>query len=265
MRKMNVGGRWFGAVVSSVAICLLALPVQAQGAAEEWRYELTPYLFAAGIEGTVGVRGVAVQADIGFSDLLENLDSGFMGLFEARKGRWTFGLDVLYTKVEVNGTRAWEGPLGGGTAALDTSFTTQIYQPFVGYRMLDESVKLDLIGGARYTKLDIKADLSTVTGPALLPDGSRGVSGSESWWDPIVGVRLAAPIADRWTFVGYADVGGGGDTDVTYQFVAGVNWEISKQYSAKLGYRYLSQDYEKGGLRWDVALQGVYLGLGIRF
>jgi opacity protein-like surface antigen len=272
MRKMIASAHWFGTVACGVAFGLLASPaVRAQDDAtsgEKWQFEITPYLFAAGLDGTVGVRGVTANIDVSFSDLLKNIDSGFMGLFEARKGRWTFGLDAVYTKLKVDESRSWEGPLGNGnTAALNATMTEEVYQPFVGYRVLNERTKVDLIGGARYTKLASELNLSITTGAALLPDGSRGVSGSKSWWDPVIGVRVLAPIADSWSLLGYADVGGGGggDTDFTYQLVAGVNWDFAKQYSAKFGYRYLYQDYAKGGVTWDVAMQGVYLGLGIRF
>jgi opacity protein-like surface antigen len=54
-------------------------------------------------------------------------------------------------------------------------------------------------------------------------------------------------------------------SDLTYQAIAGANWQFAKNFSAKAGYRYLHQDFEVDGFVWDMALHGVYLGLGIRF
>lgn len=251
--------------ILAVGAFALAAPASAESASNAWQFEVTPNLFAAGMDGTIGVRGVTTDVDMSFSDILDSLDSAFMGVFEARKGRWLFGVDILYTKLEDDANRSWQGPLGNGnTAALDITFTEQIYQPFVGYRLLDEHAKVDLIGGARYTRLDTDLDLTVTTGSPLLPDGSRSASGDKDWWDGIVGVRVLAPLADKWSFVGYADVGGGG-SDLTYQGIVGVNWRFAENYSAKLGYRYLAQDYEKDGVTWDVELSGVYLGLGIAF
>jgi hypothetical protein len=261
-------GRCRAALFSTILFLgLHASVAQAAGSdSDAWQFEITPYLFASGLEGTAGVQGVTANIDMSFGDIFENLDSGFLALFEARKRRWIFGLDTIYMKLKVDGNRSWQGPLGNGnSAALDVTMTQQMYQPFVGYRLLDERTKLDLIAGARYTQLDLKFALSVPTGSPLLPDGSRGKSGSESWWDPIVGVRVVTPIADNWSFVGYADVGGGGGSDSTYQLLAGVNWQFAKDFSGKFGYRYLVADYENDGLVWDMKSSGLYTGLGIAF
>ena len=259
-----------GAVLFATTLFLgLHASTAAQAAAggdpNAWQFELTPYLFASAIDGTIGVRGATADVHISFSDSLENLDSAFMGLFVARKDRWTLGIDTVYSKLVIDGTRSGQGLAGNiNSAALESTTTMQIYQPFAGYRVLDERTKVDLIGGARYTQLDQKIVLNTATGAPLLPDGSRSVSDSRSWWDAVVGVQVHAPIADRWSFVGYADVGGGG-SDSTYQLYAGVHWQFAKDYSAKMGYRYLAQDYKKDGFVWDASLSGVFLGLGIAF
>ena len=49
------------------------------------------------------------------------------------------------------------------------------------------------------------------------------------------------------------------------QLIAGLDWEFKKDYIAKLGYRVLDWDYEEDGVVWDMAMNGMYLGLGIRF
>ena len=72
------------------------------------------------------------------------------------------------------------------------------------------------------------------------------------------------PIAQKWDLTGYADVGGGG-SDLTYQVMLGVNWQFSRVFSAKLGYRYLYQDYRTDDFVWDIATSGGFVGLGIRF
>ena len=79
-----------------------------------------------------------------------------------------------------------------------------------------------------------------------------------------MGVRYVVPLSQKWDFVGYADVGAGG-SDLTYQLLAGVNWQFSRTLSAKVGYRYFYQDYEQDNFKWDMAMHGAYLGLGIRF
>jgi hypothetical protein len=65
---------------------------------------------------------------------------------------------------------------------------------------------------------------------------------------------------------GYFDVGGfGAGSDVTYQAIAGVIWQFSRTFAAKVGNRYFYQDYENDGFVRDMAAHGACLGLGIGF
>jgi hypothetical protein len=82
----------------------------------------------------------------------------------------------------------------------------------------------------------------------------------------VIGVRATTPIAERWTLVSYFDIGGFGvGSDLTYQGVLGVNWQASRTFAVKGGYRYFYQDYDNDGFVWDMAAHGLYLGLGIGF
>jgi hypothetical protein len=43
------------------------------------------------MDGSVGAGELpTLNVDMSFSDILEHLDAGLMGAFEARKGRWGF-------------------------------------------------------------------------------------------------------------------------------------------------------------------------------
>ena len=232
---------------------------------EAWRFELTPYLFGASLSGTTGIGQVRADVDASFGDLVDNLDSGFMAMFEARKGKWGFGFDGVYFKLGDQKTSAWQGPggIGSATGTLEATMTEQVYQLWSGYRIVDGRSKTDLIGAARYTQLDTDLDLTVTTG-GLLPGGARSLSGSKHWWDAAVGVRSITPFAERWEFVSYFDIGAGG-SDLTYQFLLGLNWQASKDLKLKGGYRYFYQDYADSGFLWDMAAHGFYLGVGIGF
>lgn len=234
---------------------------------DSWQFEFTPYLFGSSLSGTTGVNNVTADVDVSFSDILKNLDSGFMAMFEARKGPWGFGFDGVYFRLKDQKTSSWQGPggIGSATGELDATMTEQIYGLSVGYRLMDARTKVDLLGIARYTQLDTDLNLVTTTGP-LLPGGTRNLSASESWWDPVIGVRVLVPFAERWSLVGYADIGGFGvGSDITYQVIAGVNWQFPETLSLKLGYRYFYQDYQNNGFVWDMAAHGMYAGVGFRF
>lgn len=247
--------------------CSLAGTTPVQAAGEGWQFELTPYVFGPSFKGELGVHGVTADVDFPVSDALQHLDRGLMGMFEARKGAWGFGFDFIYARLKSEKANSWQGPggIGSGTGDLEVSATSQIYQFSANHRLWDASTKLDVVGGLRYTRLENSVNLVTTTG-GLLPGNSTSLSDTKSWWDPVIGARFVAPVADKWSFLGYADVGGFGvGSDITYQLIAGAERQFSKTFSAKVGYRYLYQDYENNGFVWKIGAHGPYLGLGIGF
>lgn len=230
-----------------------------------WQFEITPYLFAAGMDGTVGLRGVSADIDMSFSDIWDHLDSALMAYFSAQKGDWVYGLDAIYFKIVDEQASSWQGPQGNtNTAQLNVDVTQQVYALSAGRRVLNQKTRVDVMAVARYTSLEPELKLAATTGSDLLPDGSRSLSREESWWDAAIASRVVTPIADKWDLMGYADIGAGG-SDLTYQLMAGVNWQFGNTFSAKFGYRHFYQDYTKDDFRWDMTTSGAYVGLGIRF
>ena len=62
-------------------LTLAAQRSQAQG----WDYDLGIYLWALGMDGTMTVRGQEAPVDVGFSDIVDNLEMAFSTHFEANK------------------------------------------------------------------------------------------------------------------------------------------------------------------------------------
>jgi len=246
----------------------IAAATGASGDTDAWQFEVTPYLFAAGLNGQVGLRGVTADIDMPFSDIWDNLDSAFMGLFTAQKGRWSYGLEGVYFKITDEGSKSVTGPFGRVTVdgALEVSTSINVYQGSAGYRVLDGTTVVDLIGAVRYTqvKADMNVVLSTTPGIVFPPGNTLSADGSESWTDGVIGVRVLHPIAESVSLLGYADVGAGG-SDLTYQLIAGANWEFAQDITAKAGYRVMDWDYENDGTAWDMQASGMYLGLGFKF
>ncbi len=84
------------------------LHAQASEESDQWQFEITPYLFAISLDGTTGVAGVTADVDVSFDDLLDNIDSAFMFVFEARKGPWGLGFDGMYSKLEDEKSNSFE-------------------------------------------------------------------------------------------------------------------------------------------------------------
>ena len=55
---------------------------------DEWRFSITPYLWAIGMNGDMTVKGVESDVDVDFSDILSNLDIALEAHFEVWKGKW---------------------------------------------------------------------------------------------------------------------------------------------------------------------------------
>jgi hypothetical protein len=219
------------------------------------------------LDGTVGVAGVTGDVDMGIGDILDRLDSAFMGTVEVRRKRWGILFDGIYMHLKGESTRSWQGSGGLGTATgqLSADMTEKVYNLAYARRVVDEGTRADLIVGTRFTSLESHLNLVVTTG-GLLPGGTRTVSDEQSWWDPIFGFRMILPFAKHWSSVLYADLGGFSvGSDLTSQGLVGINWDITDHFIAKVGYRYIYADYSDDGFIWEMAAHGPYAGVGIRF
>ena len=83
-----------------ILCCLLAtaLPAKAETGSDQDRWELggAAYLWASGVEGTT-VAGDEIE--VSFSDVIEKLDGGLMGILAAQKGKWTLIGDFIYLSI----------------------------------------------------------------------------------------------------------------------------------------------------------------------
>jgi len=227
-----------------------------------WQYEVTPYLWAAGLDGNIRVNnrpaaGLGVQQS--FSDILDILDFGLMGAFEARQDRWAILLDGVYFRVADEGSVS--GPLGFVSLAGNAKITQQLYAVAGAYRVSEGTDTIDLIGGLRYNS--VKWDVNIT---ASVPATSASFKQSKSWVDPYIGARIQKPLDKRWTLLGYADVGGfGAGSDLSWQAIVGASYAFKPDMIGKFGYRYISNDYDKNDFTYDMDTAGIYLGLGIRW
>ena len=241
-----------------------ALPAQAQASPPGWQFELTNYIWGTALSGVTQTGAVpATSVDVSFSDIFDVLDFAWSGLLEARNGKWGVLTDIQYYKLSMGGTGSHTGSGGTLTTTVDITVKQTLLGVAGAYRVSDGLAPIDLIGGVRYTKLDVEAeaDFSTIG-----LTGSNSRRGSKSWYDPFIGARVSYPFSDRWSATGYADIGGfGAGSKATWQVSAGLQYRISDKFSVKFGYRVLDVDYDEDGFKYDMKSDGVYLGLGVRF
>ena len=249
-------GKKMKTAIAAATCVLMASAASAQDM--DWKYALTAYLWTTktGVSAETPT-GETVEAELSFSDALKDLDFAFMGAFEARKGKWAFLFDGIYTKI--SGSATAEAGAGGPSVNGALALRQKLFSGALAYRLPAEAVALDLLAGLRYNHLD--ANLTLSSGPAALATGV-----GTGWTDPFVGLRLRLPLNRQWTLTGYGDVGGfDPGSDLSWQASIGLRYAISGQFTADFGYRILKSEYETGGFLYDMRNDGLYAGVGIGF
>ncbi len=120
---------------------------------EEFNLELTPYFWAAGIDGKLSVGADEVNFDRSFSDLIENTDAAFMGLPVISYDRFVLYVDYDYPSLsnDAKTRRGIIAPVGTKVQA-DTDLGVGTYA--AGYRF-DTFGKntIDVLIGAQVTDI----------------------------------------------------------------------------------------------------------------
>ena len=239
-------------------VLVLPAPARAQApAGDGWRVVVAPYFMGAAMNGTTVVLGQEATVDMSFSDILNNLQFGAMGLVTATKGDWGVGGDFIWMALGANGTAP--GPLGRVTASVDMS---QGAFAFYGLRRLSPAAELTFGGRVNYLSGNIRVNS---------PLAVRSVDGSKTWFDPIVGLQLHTPEnGKRWHAQVYTEIGGFGvGSTFTWQIFPTVGVSLSKSAALEFGYRWLDINYESGEnatlFKYDVLTQGPVLGFRFRF
>jgi len=230
-------------------------PAAAQAPADDsWKVTIAPYFMGAAMTGTSAVAGREVTVDVSFSDILENLQFGAMGLVVARKGNWGVGGDAIWMALGANGST----PLPSVTGTVDLN---QGAFAFYGLRRLGSGA--DLTFGARVNTLQAKIRFNG-------PGQTRGEA-SKTWVDPMVGLQLRTPEnGKRWHAQVFSEIGGFGvGSTFAWQIFPTFGVNLSKSASIEFGYRWLDMDYETGEnltlFKYDVLTQGPVMGFGFRF
>lgn len=162
---MSIGLR---AAAAAFTLTLVATPA----AAAEWKHEFAPYVWGSAMEGTVGIGPISAETEMSFSDILDDLEFGFMGTYRASRDRYSITVDAIYMGLGVTE----EGP--GGALKADIDLDQVGLEADFGYAV-NES--FTLFGGLRYVSLD--ADLR-VTGPL---GNEQSASEGQDWVDPVIG------------------------------------------------------------------------------
>jgi hypothetical protein len=233
---------------------VLLLFANGANAEDEWKFTAGAYGWLPDID----IRTESGQnVEITIADILDNLDLTVMLAGAARKGKWTFGADMIWLDLS-HGTDEIVSP----TLTLkNIDMQAFIFTPMVGYRVYDSGRhSVDLLAGARYLWLDMALSLDLTLTP-MPSDRSHDIDGSGSNWDAIVGVKGKYRLSDKWS-VPYYISAGAGQSDFTGQANASFAYEFEK-FDAVIGWRYMTWDI--GGVLDELTINGPFVGARFRF
>lgn len=266
MHKLKGSGRFYKKVVAVGAMMMATSTAMgaSESSAADWQFGLSIYAWLPSVSGDLNYNlpdnggDVTVDAD----KLLDDLNMAFMGSFEARKGNWSGFTDLIYLDLGGDKSKSVTVPDGTTYTLFDADMDLKglvwtLGGSYTAWR--NQKSHLDVLAGARLLSLD--TDLNLTGGGPL--QSELKLSESENLWDGIIGAKGSFALNERWFLPYYVDVGTG-DTDLTWQAVAGIGYAFDWG-QVTLKYRYLEYDQGSDGLLQEISFGGAQLGVGFRF
>lgn len=240
-------------LTTAMIVGLSAVPALAQDSA--WTYDLSMNLWFSATGVTADTPNGQVDAELSFSDAIQDLDFAFMGTAEARNGRWGLVSDLLYFNLTA------DGPTPDGVLFREVAAGTKItvLSALVAYRVHeDAAMAVDLAAGVRGFWTDI--DTTFVGNVAQ----TEVLGQTKNWVDPIVAARVRMAFSDQWFGTVMMDAGGTGDTS-TWQALATVGYRLTENWALQGGYRYLEAEWDTDYGKSSLDFSGPIIGVTYRF
>jgi hypothetical protein len=245
-------------LLSATLISVLMLSATRTGASETsfWSFEVTPYLWLAGIQTDTSLPDVPPTTPPETTRFETRIAGGAMLAAQVRYRSVGLWFDFAWLRLDTGATSP--GP-AFSSVALRSDFIHSTAA--LSYRLpLPGRFHADLLAGARlwYVNEEIQAAGN------LLP--AFNASGDHTWADPIVGADLRFDLNQRWSLIAKGTAGGfGAASDLGWEVMGGLSYRCSELCSVSLGYRYLHEDYNRDHFTLNTDLQGFILGVGFHF
>jgi len=229
------------------------LPESPKPSDDGWHLGIAPYLWFAGVHGTVGALGHEASVDASFRDIFSYVNIGLMFALEPRYNRIVMPLDFMWMKLSDDKA----SPFDVGPTSAKAEINQVMVAQKIGYRVIDsEKLIVDGLVGFRYWHMG-----TTLT---LQPQVANGFYESASWADAVGGARIQVMVLPKVTLTVLGDAGGG-EADSDYQVAGLLGWK-SKKVSLQGGWRYVSVNYRPSGsvrFVYDMATSGLLFGVTI--
>ena len=251
-------------IMTAIAAGLVLASGLAAAAAEPqgWKVELTPYGWAAGLEGDVTVNGHKTEFDKSFSDLIEGVDMAAALLAVVQYNRFLIWGQVDYLSMSTDNLDVEDRPEGG---KLDSKML--LSELAVGYQFdgFMEGMTIDVLAGVRTLTMDNEL--------TIYDKGTRETEdpAEDSRVDGILVLRPCIPILpskiDGLVFNPTLAIGAG-DSELVYELFPQIQYQITEHVAARLGYRtvgYKIEGEHNDENEANVRMAGLLVGIGMTF
>jgi hypothetical protein len=253
-----------------------ALAQQQASETSSWQFGVSIYGWFPDITGKTAFTqpGGSNEFKIDIEDILDNLEFALMGMFEVGKGRWGFLTDAIYMDVGGSESGTRDATIGqrqipvGAAADIDLDLKSLIWTLAGTYRVLEQSgFTLNVLVGARYLDVEqeVDWDITGNVGSIPAPDRTGSAKASLANWDALIGVRgrFAFGVQKAWFVPYHLDVGAG-DSDLTWQGIAGLGYAFRWCEVAAV-WRHLYYDLSSDKAIDDVGFSGPAVGVTFRW
>jgi hypothetical protein len=220
---------------------------------DNWHLGISPYLWFAGVHGTVGALGRTASVHASATDVLSKFNIGLMGAMEARKQRFVLPIDFMWIKLSDDQALP-ENPFPGVTS-IKVKVTQSILTPKIGYRFVDNpKLQADALIGLRYWHLG--ENLSFQPSGFLI-----NYSQAANFADVVAGAKVTMALSPKAAVTILGDAGAG-QANVDYQVAALLGYKIKPTVLLAAGWRYLDVNYRpSSSFVYSAAQSGLLLGV----
>jgi outer membrane protein OmpA-like peptidoglycan-associated protein len=222
---------------------------------EGFNLELTPYIWAAGIDGKLSVGADEVNFNRSFSDIIDNTDAAFMGLAVISYDRFVLYADYDYLSLsnDAKTKRGIIAPIGTKVQA-DTDLGVGTYAGGYRFNTFGKNT-IDVLIGAQITDIQEKFQVA----------GGTRLDNKDNATDTVVMLRPSFQISERWRFNPTLAYGVSGDSDTTYTMMPQLQYQFADSFAARFGYKKLYYKFKDGNNEFEPSFEGPFLGVGWTF
>jgi outer membrane protein OmpA-like peptidoglycan-associated protein len=223
---------------------------------EGFNLELTPYIWAAGIDGKLSVGNDEVNFNRSFSDIIDNTDAAFMGLAVISYDRFVLYADYDYLSLsnDAKTKRGIIAPVGTKVQA-DTDLGVGTYAAGYRFNTFGKNT-IDVLIGAQLTDIQEKFQVN----------GGTRLDNKDNATDTVVMLRPSFQISERWRFNPTLAYGVSGDSDTTYTMMPQFQYQFADSFAARFGYKRLYYKFkDNNNNEFEPSFEGPFLGVGWTF